>query len=108
MPYVEVIKKIKEYSYKSETTELDKKLVKIYNQDYTGYDIGCAVNYIIEKNKYEVYMFIGLGKELAINNILPKIFNSIDEAVKYYEELVSLVDLNDLDLILKLVSESKN
>lgn len=108
MPYVELIKKIKEYSYKSETKELDKKLVKIYNQEYTGYDIGCAVNYIIEKNKYEVYMFIGLGKELAINNILSKIFNSIDEAVKYYEELVSLVDLNDLDLILKLVSESKN
>lgn len=108
MPYVELIKKIKEYSYKSETTELDKNLVKIYNQEYTGYDIGCAVNYIIEKNKYEVYMFIGLGKELAINNVLSKIFNSIDEAVKYYEELISLVDLNDLDLILKLVSESKN
>lgn len=107
MPYVEVIKKIKEYSYKSETTELDKNLVKIYNQEYAGYDIGCAVNYIIEKNKYEVYMFIGLGKELAINNVLSKIFNSIDEAVKYYEELISLVDLNDLDMILKLVSESK-
>ena len=52
-------------------------------------------------------MFIGLGKELAINNLLSKIFNSIDEAVKYYEELISLVDLNDLDMILKLVSESK-
>ena len=104
----ETLNKIEKLTEESKTKNLEKKILKIYNQDYEGYDIGCIINYLIEKDNYEVYLFIGLGKEKAVGNILLKIFNNEEEAYKDYLELVNFVDLNDLDVILNKILELKN
>lgn len=104
----ETLNKIEKLIEESKTKNLEKKVLKIYNKDYEGYDIGCIINYLIEKDNYEVYLFIGLGKEKAVGNILLKIFNNEEEAYKYYLELVNFVDLNDLDVILNKILELKN
>lgn len=104
----ETLNKIEELTEESKTRNLEKKILKIYNQDYEEYDIGCIINYLIEKGNYEVYIFIGLNKENAIGNILLKIFNNEEDAYKYYLELVNVVDLNDLDAILNKILEAKN
>jgi hypothetical protein len=106
MPY-KIIEKMKSLSKKCETKNLEKKLIKVYNQDYENYDIGCAINYIKEKEVYEVYMFVGTGKDTVASNLLCNFFNNEDQAYKYYNELVSLAEKNDLDLILKKLEENK-
>lgn len=108
MPYVEVITKIKEVSKECETVDLEKDLISIYNKDYEGYDIGCAINYLIAKDEYEVYMFLGAGKELAAGNVICKFYKTKEEAETYYNELVKLAELNDLNLILNKAIEMQN
>lgn len=104
----ETLNKIEELTEESKSRNLEKKILKIYNQDYEEYDIGCIINYLIEKDNYEVYIFIGSNKEKAIGNILLKIFNNEEDAYKYYLELVKVVDFNDLDVILNKIQEAKN
>lgn len=46
----ETLNKIEKLTEESKTKNLEKKILKIYNQDYEGYDIGCIINYLIEKD----------------------------------------------------------
>ena len=108
MPYVDIINKLKEGSDKCKTRELEKNLVKIFNKDYENYDVGCAINYLIDSDNYEVYMFIGSGSEMIASNIMCNIFKSKTDAINYYEELVNIIELNDLNAILDKVLQEKN
>lgn len=108
MPYVDIIKKLKEYSKECKTKELEKELVQIFNKDYENYDVGCAINYLIDSDSYEVYMFVGSGIEMIASNIMCQNFNSKPDAFNYYEELVNIVELNDLNAILDRVLQEKN
>jgi len=85
---------------------MDEKIVS--HLDYENYDVGCVINYLIDSDNYEVYMFIGSGSEMIASNIMCNIFKSKTDAINYYEELVNIIELNDLNAILDKVLQEKN
>lgn len=108
MPYVDIIKKLKDCSVECETKEMEKNLVEIFNKDYEKYDAGCAINFLIDSDNYEVYMFVGAGNDLVAGNIMCKFFKSKTDAINYYNELVNIIELDDLNAIFDRVLQEKN
>lgn len=98
---------IKSYS-KSYNPSDERKLVEIYNQNFDGFDIGCAINFLENKSLYEVYLFVGIGKDESASNLLPLLVDEKEKATHYFNKLKGYVDSGDLDLVIKLCEEESN
>ena len=75
---------------------LEKKLIRVYNP-IDEYDIGCIVNYVIDLNKYEVYMFAARTKDKIISNVGTKVFDDEKSSNIHIYFKSSITDTNFLN-----------
>ena len=92
----EKINRLKELALKSDVTELDKTIFKIYHvYDDNDIEFGCIINYIKDINKYEVYCFVRNNEDIA--SCLGLFFTSKnDEAIQKFENYKKLVNQKNI------------
>ena len=81
---------------------LEKKVIRVYNP-IDKYDIGCIVNYIIDLNKYEVYMFAGKTKDKIISNVGTKVYDDEKSSIEYFEKLSNYIENKDFDSLVEMI-----
>lgn len=95
---------IKTYSKSYDSTK-ERKLLDVYNLEFDGYYIGCMINFIEKESLYEVYLYVGFGKDDIASNLLPILIDKKEKATHYFNKLKEYVDSGDLDFIIKLCEE---
>ena len=98
----EFINIIKSTSRELTNSELEKKVIRVYNP-ISENDIGCIINYVMELNQYEVYMFVSEDKENITSNLLTKLFDNENDSIKYFEILSKHIENKDFDSLVKLI-----
>lgn len=98
MQVFDMLQQLKKYSYESFTKNNNKKIVDVYENENENYTIG-SISYILSDNKYEIYLYVIKDNEV-ISNLLYKIIDNELESKKYFEELKSIVQKDDLSLLL--------
>jgi hypothetical protein len=79
----------------------DKKIIDEYNIELIDSIIKININYILDKNKYEVFLCVVDNKYTkCVSNLLNKIFDNKEEAYSYFNELK---EINTLEKLGKLI-----
>ena len=79
----------------------EKEIIDEYNIVLIDYIIKININYILDKNKYEVFLCVVDNKYTkCVSNILNKIFDNKEEAYSYFNELK---EINTLEKLGKLI-----
>lgn len=100
-----IFESIKTYSKAYDAAD-DRELINIYSHVNDEYEIGCIINYLKEKDLYESYLFVVLGKELIASNLIPREISNEQEVTAYFEELKQIVNQKDLNLVLELCKKN--
>ena len=79
----------------------EKEIIDEYNIVLIDSIIKININYILEKNKYEVFLCVVDNKYTkCVSNLLNKIFDNKEEAYSYFNELK---EINTLEKLGKLI-----
>lgn len=79
----------------------EKEIIDEYNIVLIDSIIKININYILDKNKYEVFLCVVDNKYTkCVSNILNKIFDNKEEAYSYFNELK---EINTLEKLGKLI-----
>ena len=99
----EQILELKTLSQPCDTIGLQKETISIYhNFDDDEIEYGCANNYMLDLEQYEVYIFTS-DKNIVANNLLPFITKDKKEANKKYNEYKEIIKRKDLKYIKSLI-----
>ena len=75
----------------------EKEIIDEYNIVLIDSIIKININYILDKNKYEVFLCVVDNKYTkCVSNILNKIFDNKEEAYSYFNELKEITTLEKL------------
>lgn len=104
-----ILEELKKYSYKINTSELDKDLVSNCKYRIGKYNYGAVINKLLDDvTEFEVYCFVIDEKT---SNIAPFLlyrqFNNEKEASKYYEYLANLLGNKNIEYLLELCQNQK-
>lgn len=99
-----ILKELKKYSYKVNTSKLDKNLVSNCKYKVGKYNYGAVINKLLGAVIiYEVYSFvINETNSETVSLLLYKQFNNKNEASKYYEYLANLLGHKDINYLLEI------
>ena len=79
-------------------TEQDKQIIDEFNIELIDSIIKININYISDKNKYEVFLCVVDNKYIKyISDLLRKTFDNKEEAYNYFNELKNINTLEQLD-----------
>ena len=79
----------------------EKEIIDEYNIVLIDSIIKININYILDKNKYEVFLCVVDNKYTkCVSNLLNKIFDNKEEAYSYFNELK---EINTLEKLGKLI-----
>ncbi len=79
----------------------EKEIIDEYNIELIDSIIKININYILDKNKYEVFLCVVDNKYTkCVSNLLNKIFDNKEEAYSYFNELK---EINTLEKLGKLI-----
>lgn len=79
----------------------EKEIIDEYNIELIDSIIKININYILNKNKYEVFLCVVDNKYTkCISNLLNKMFDNKEEAYSYFNELKDINILEKLNELL--------
>lgn len=85
---------------KSYYRECEKDLLDIYEEKIDSYNIGLIMNYIIEKNVYEIYSFIE-DKKNTVSSINNKLIKNKTLSKLYFKYLKMCIKSKGLKFFFK-------
>lgn len=82
----------------------EKKLIDIFQINIDDIEIGVVINYLIDYDSYEVYLYIIKDMNI-VSNLCYKIFSEKIDALKYYNIIERHISNNDIISIFKLLKK---
>lgn len=91
------IKDLRKYSIR-DNFDMDSTNLNFYAVEKNDCEFGIAVNYLVDKKEFEVYLFVR-DKDTVASSLLYKVFKSRLYSSLYYYLLSKLVDKKNINLI---------
>ena len=99
MNIMDKINKLKKYSIKTTTVDMDKELLDIYEVRNDNYEKG-IISFELINGEYETYIYVQSKNNIASSLFYKKTKNKV-ENYRYYNEMKEFVIKTDIDDILK-------
>ena len=88
----------KKYIKSNNKAEQNKEIIDEYNIELLDSIIKVNINYILNENKYEVFLCVVDNQYTKfISNLLRKVFDNEEDAYSYFNELNNISTLDQLD-----------